>query len=108
MGLMDKIKNMFTEEEEIEEEPIKKEVIQVEIPSPMPRKEEKKVEQVKVQEKVEKIAASLGADKLDYLPARNLKIAFFSLAGFTDFVTEYASEHMETCLLIDAKKLFKA
>jgi len=55
MGLMDKIKNMFTEEEEIEEEPIKKEVIQVEIPSPMPRKEEKKVEQVKVQEKVEKV-----------------------------------------------------
>ena len=38
MGLMDKLKNLFTEEveEEIEipEEPIKKEVIQVEIPSP--------------------------------------------------------------------------
>lgn len=43
MGLMDKIKNMFTEEEEIdEEEPIKKEVIQVEIPSAMNKREEKK------------------------------------------------------------------
>lgn len=41
MGLMDKIKNMFTEEE-IEEEPIKKEVIQVEIPSAMVKQEEKK------------------------------------------------------------------
>ncbi len=42
MGLMDKLKNLFTEEveEEIEipEEPIKKEVIQVEIPSPAARK----------------------------------------------------------------------
>lgn len=42
MGLMDKIKNMFTEEEEIEEEPIKKEVIQVEIPAAITKKEEKK------------------------------------------------------------------
>ncbi len=49
MGLMDKIKNMFTEEEEIEEEPIKKEVIQVEIPSPMSKKQEK------VEEKKEEI-----------------------------------------------------
>ena len=38
MGLMDKLKNLFTEEveEEVEvkDEPIKKEMIQVEIPSP--------------------------------------------------------------------------
>lgn len=34
MGLMDKFKNLFTEEEEIEEEPIKKEVIHVDIPAP--------------------------------------------------------------------------
>lgn len=59
-------------------------------------------------EKFDKHNLEVFLDKLDYLPARNLKIAFFSLAGFTDFVTEYASEHMETCLLIDAKKLFKA
>lgn len=42
MGLMDKFKNLFTEEIEeeiIEEEPIKKEVIQVEIPSPARRSE---------------------------------------------------------------------
>lgn len=43
MGLMDKFKNLFTEEvEEEEEAPIKKEVIQVEIPSPKEQKREKK------------------------------------------------------------------
>ena len=38
MGLMDKIRDIFTEEveETSEEEPIKKEVIQVEIPAPAP------------------------------------------------------------------------
>jgi len=62
MGLMDKIKNMFTEEEEIEE-PIKKEVIQVEIPSPLNKTEEKEtmqpkpiiVEEEKIEVKEEKI-----------------------------------------------------
>lgn len=47
MGLMDKFKNLFTEEVEddtIPEEPIKKEVIQVEIPSPVTRRSEKKEE----------------------------------------------------------------
>lgn len=34
MGLMDKIRDIFTEEVEVSEEPIKKEVIQVEIPAP--------------------------------------------------------------------------
>ena len=34
MGLLDKLKNMFTEEEVEENEPIKKEVFQVEIPAP--------------------------------------------------------------------------
>lgn len=45
MGLMDKVKNLFTEEVEeeveVEEEPIKKETIHVEIPSPAPRPEPK-------------------------------------------------------------------
>jgi len=41
MGFLDKVKNLFTDE--IEEEPIKSEVIQVEIPSPL--KEEKKEEE---------------------------------------------------------------
>lgn len=34
MGFLDKVKNLFTEEEEVFEEPIKKEVIKVEIPAP--------------------------------------------------------------------------
>lgn len=34
MGFVDKIKNLFTEEEEVVVEPVKKEVIQVEIPAP--------------------------------------------------------------------------
>lgn len=41
MGLLNKFKNMFTEE--IEEEPIKKEVIKVEIPAPTIKKEEPKI-----------------------------------------------------------------
>ena len=42
MGFLDKVKNMFTEE--IEEEPIKKEVVQVEIPAPaIEEKEEKEI-----------------------------------------------------------------
>ena len=43
MGFLDKVKNMFIEEIE-EDEPVKKEVIQVEIPSPKPKVEETKVE----------------------------------------------------------------
>ncbi len=55
MGLMDKFKNLFTEEIEeeiIEEEPIKKEVIQVEIPSPARRSVDEEVEtpEVKIEE----------------------------------------------------------
>lgn len=51
MGLMDKIRDIFTEEvDEPIEEPIKKEVIKVEIPAPLPKveiEEETKVEQKK-------------------------------------------------------------
>lgn len=49
MGLLDKMKNLFTDE--VEEEPIKSEVIQVEIPAPA--KEEKK-EVTPLEPKVEK------------------------------------------------------
>ena len=53
MGLMDKFKNLFTEEVEeeiIEEEPIKKEVIQVEIPSPARRSVDEEVDtEVKIE-----------------------------------------------------------
>ena len=38
MGFLEKVKNMFTEE--VEETPIKKEVMQVEIPAPTPIVEE--------------------------------------------------------------------
>ena len=47
MGLMDKVKNLFTEEveveEEIHEEPIKKETMHVEIPAPSTRQVEKEI-----------------------------------------------------------------
>ena len=47
MGLMDKLRDMFTEEveEPIEEEPIKKEVIQVEIPAPKKHEEPEEIEE---------------------------------------------------------------
>ena len=47
MGLMDKLRDMFTEEveEPIEEEPIKKEVIQVEIPAPKKKEEPEEIEE---------------------------------------------------------------
>ena len=41
MGFLDKVKNMFIEEVE-EDEPIKKEVIQVKIPTPVEEHEEEK------------------------------------------------------------------
>ena len=37
MGLLDKMKNLFTEE--VEDEPVKSEVIQVEIPAPVKKQE---------------------------------------------------------------------
>jgi len=56
MGLMDKFKNLFTEEIEeeiIEEEPIKKEVIQVEIPSPARRSNSDDLETAEVKVETE-------------------------------------------------------
>lgn len=50
MGFLDKVKNLFTEEEEVYEEPIKKEVIKVEIPAPEVAKEEPKEKEVVKQE----------------------------------------------------------
>lgn len=53
MGLMNKLRDMFTEEvEDVEEEPIKKEVIQVEIPAPQ-QKEEVVEEPPKKEERVQ-------------------------------------------------------
>lgn len=50
MGFLDKVKNLFTEEEEVYEEPIKKEVIKVEIPAPEVAKEEPKEKEAVKQE----------------------------------------------------------
>lgn len=47
MGLLDKLKNMFTEEEIEENEPIKKEVFQVEIPAPNIEEKEDIEEEIK-------------------------------------------------------------
>lgn len=55
MGLMDKLRDMFTEEVEVEvEEPIKKEVIQVEIPAPQKKEEVKEEVHEEVHEEVKK------------------------------------------------------
>ena len=50
MGLLDKLKNMFTEEEVEENEPIKKEVFQVEIPAPKIEEKEDIEEEIKKEE----------------------------------------------------------
>jgi hypothetical protein len=68
MGLFDKIKNMFTEEEEYEEEekePIKKEVFQVEIPAP--KIEEKKEEEEEEPKKEEKFVFPVYFDDSDFI-----------------------------------------
>lgn len=53
MGLMNKLRDMFTEEvEEVEEEPIKKEVIQVEIPAPQQKVDKPAEDESKKEEKV--------------------------------------------------------
>ena len=66
MGLFDKLKNMFTEEEEeeiVEKEPIKKEVFQVEIPAP---KIEEKKEEVEPPKKEEKFVFPVYFDDADF------------------------------------------
>ena len=65
MGLFDKIKNMFTEEDDGEEkEPIKKEVFQVEIPAP--KIEEKKEEIKEEPKKEEKFVFPIYFDDSDF------------------------------------------
>ena len=65
MGLMDKIRDIFTEEVEEEvEEPIKKEVIQVEIPAPLSK--EDNVEEVKSEPKKEEKSAPIFFDDNDF------------------------------------------
>ena len=67
MGFLDKVKNMFIEEIE-DDEPVKKEVIQVEIPSPKPKGEEEieKVEETMSEKKVEKFVFPVYFDDKDF------------------------------------------
>lgn len=65
MGLLDKVKNLFTEE--IEETPIKKDVIQVEIPAPVaPEKKEETVTESEILVKEEKPQAPVFFDDKDF------------------------------------------
>lgn len=65
MGLMDKLRDMFTEEVEVDvDEPIKKEVIQVEIPAPQQKEEVK--EEIREEVKEEKPSAPIFFDDNDF------------------------------------------
>lgn len=64
MGFLDKVKNMFTEE--VEETPIKKDVIQVEIPAPALEKKEEKVAESEVLVKEEKPQTPVFFDDKDF------------------------------------------
>lgn len=65
MGFLDKVKNLFTEE--IEETPIKKDVIQVEIPAPVaPEKKEETVTESEILVKEEKPQAPVFFDDKDF------------------------------------------
>lgn len=68
MGLMDKLRDMFTEEVEDDVvEPIKKEVIQVEIPAPQQKEDVSEVqEEVHEEVKVEKTPAPVFFDDNDF------------------------------------------
>ena len=79
MGLIDKFKNLFTEEVEVEEEPkegVQKEVIQVEIPSPKKTRSEMHVD--KVQPKLDDIKE----EDLEPKPKSEYKFPFFDDSDF--------------------------
>lgn len=65
MGFLDKVKNMFIEEVE-EDEPIKKEVIQVKIPSPKALEEEEILKEEPVQKREEKFVFPVYFDDKDF------------------------------------------
>lgn len=67
MGLMDKLRDMFTEEVEVdEEEPIKKEVIQVDIPAPQQKEEVKEVTEEVVVKREERVQQPIFFDDNDF------------------------------------------
>lgn len=61
MGIVDKFKNLFTEEVEEEVKPIKKEVRHVEIPSP--KRETRETREVKIEQPVERVSDSTAVNK---------------------------------------------
>ena len=54
-------------------------------------------------EKFDKSEFEKVMDKVKYLPAKDLKICLFSLAGFTDYVRT----HAESCLLFSIEDMYK-
>jgi len=66
MGFLDKVKNMFIEEIEEDEEPVKKEVIQVEIPSPKVEEPKEVVEEKVTEKREEKFVFPVYFDDKDF------------------------------------------
>jgi len=66
MGFLDKVKNMFIEEIEEDEEPVKKEVIQVEISSPKEEQEKEPEEEKNLKKREEKFVFPVYFDDKDF------------------------------------------
>lgn len=95
MGLFDKVKNLFTEEVE-EDEPIKKEVIQVEIPSPKEQKKERRVvkEEIETLEEVEVAPEVPSFEPVNEEPKEEYKFPFFDDEDFEE-IEEKREEKIE-------------
>jgi len=89
VGLFDKVKNLFTEEVE-EDEPIKKEVIQVEIPSPKEQKKERRIvkEEIESLDEVEVIEEEPSFEPVKEEPKEEYKFPFFDDDDFSALETE--------------------
>ena len=66
MGFLDKVKNMFIEEIEEDDEPVKKEVIQVEIPAPKVEEPKEVIEEKVVEKREEKFVFPVYFDDKDF------------------------------------------
>ena len=95
MGLFDKVKNLFTEEVE-EDEPIKKEVIQVEIPSPKEQKKERRIvkEEIESLDEVEVIEEEPSFEPVKEEPKEEYKFPFFDDEDFEE-INEKREEKIE-------------
>jgi len=95
VGLFDKVKNLFTEEVE-EDEPIKKEVIQVEIPSPKEQKKERRIvkEEIESLDEVEVIEEEPSFEPVKEEPKEEYKFPFFDDEDFEE-INEKREEKIE-------------